>query len=38
MDAEEQYLFDLTGFLVVKQVLSRAEVAELNDLIDGHDL
>jgi ectoine hydroxylase-related dioxygenase (phytanoyl-CoA dioxygenase family) len=38
MDAEEQYLFDLMGFLVVKQVLSRAEVDELNDLLDGHDL
>jgi ectoine hydroxylase-related dioxygenase (phytanoyl-CoA dioxygenase family) len=38
MDAEEKYLFDLMGFLVVKQVLSRAEVDELNALIDSYDL
>ena len=34
MDAEEKYLFDLMGFLVVRQVLSREEVAELNRLIE----
>ena len=38
MDAEEKYLFDLMGFLVVKQVLSRGEVDELNALIDSYDL
>jgi hypothetical protein len=38
MDTEEKYLFDLMGFLVVKQVLSRDEVAELNKLIDSYDL
>jgi ectoine hydroxylase-related dioxygenase (phytanoyl-CoA dioxygenase family) len=38
MNAEEKYLFDLMGFLVVKQVLSRAEVDELNALIDSYAL
>jgi hypothetical protein len=38
MDAEEKYLFDLMGFLVVKQVLSRDEVDELNALIDSYEL
>jgi hypothetical protein len=38
MDTEEKYLFDLMGFLVVKQVLSRSEVDELNALIDSYDL
>ena len=38
MNAEEKYLFDLMGFLVVKQVLSREEVDELNALIDSYDL
>jgi ectoine hydroxylase-related dioxygenase (phytanoyl-CoA dioxygenase family) len=34
MNHEERYLFDLMGYLVVEQVLSRAEVDELNALID----
>jgi ectoine hydroxylase-related dioxygenase (phytanoyl-CoA dioxygenase family) len=38
MNAEEKYLFDLMGFLVVKQALSREEVIELNELIDSYDL
>jgi hypothetical protein len=38
MNAEEKYLFDLMGFIVLKQVLSRAEVDELNGLIDSYDL
>ena len=38
MTAEEKYLFDLMGFIVVKQALSREEVAELNALIDSYDL
>ncbi len=38
MNAEEKYLFDLMGFIVVKQVLSRTEVAELNTLLDTYDL
>lgn len=38
MNAEEKYLFDLMGFLVVKQVLSRDEIRELNALLDEFDL
>jgi len=38
MNAEEKYLFDLMGFIVVKQVLSREEVGELNELLDSYDL
>jgi len=38
MDPEEKYLFDLMGFLVLPQVLSRDEVGELNALIDSYDL
>ena len=38
MNAEEKYLFDLMGFIVVKHVLSREEVGELNALIDSYDL
>ncbi len=38
-DLEElQYLFDLNGFLVIENVLTGAEVAELNALIDAQDL
>jgi ectoine hydroxylase-related dioxygenase (phytanoyl-CoA dioxygenase family) len=38
MNAEEKYLFDLMGFIVLKQVLSREEVDELNALLDSYDL
>jgi hypothetical protein len=38
MNTEEKYLFDLMGFLVVKQVLPREEVNELNALLDSYDL
>src|SRR4026208_1002458 len=38
MDTEEKYLIGLTGFLVVKQVVSRDDVDELNALIDSYDL
>lgn len=38
MNDEEKYLFDLTGFIVLKQVLPREHVAELNALIDSYDL
>jgi len=38
MNTEEKYLFDLMGFLVVKQVLPKTEVAELNALLDSYDL
>ena len=33
MNEEERYLFDLWGYLVVEDVLSRAELAELTHLI-----
>ena len=41
MDAlleEQQYLFDLNGYLVIENVLSAEEVAELNALVDAQDL
>ena len=41
MDAdleEQQYLFDLNGYLVIEDVLSASEVAELNALIDAQEL
>ena len=38
METEERYLFDLMGFLVLPQVLTREEVAEPNALIDSYDL
>jgi hypothetical protein len=34
----QQYLFDLQGYLVVENVLSSEEVAELNGLMDNQDL
>src|SRR4029450_1993761 len=34
----QQYLFDLQGYLVIHNVLSAAEVAELNRLIDAQRL
>ena len=34
MTAEEQFLFDLEGYLVIRQVLSAAEVAALNAIAD----
>jgi hypothetical protein len=36
MDELERYLFDLQGFLVVKDVLTPEEVARLNAAIDRH--
>ncbi|MDE0180653.1 MAG: phytanoyl-CoA dioxygenase family protein [Caldilineaceae bacterium] len=33
-----QYLFDVQGYLVVENALSRAEVAQLNRLLDGQQL
>jgi hypothetical protein len=38
MTEEERYLFDVQGFLVVEDMLSPAEVSELNSLIDEYDL
>jgi len=34
----QQYLFDLQGYLVIHDVLGRAELAELNRLIDAQQL
>jgi len=34
----QQYLFDLQGYLVVEEVLSRQEVETLNQLLDQQDL
>ena len=36
MNTEDKYLFDLTGYLVLKDVLTPEEVAELNAGIDRH--
>ncbi|EKX44930.1 hypothetical protein GUITHDRAFT_71713 [Guillardia theta CCMP2712] len=36
MTAQEKYLFDLQGFLVVRGVLSKDEVREANEAIDAH--
>ena len=38
MDEVERYLFDLHGYLIIPDVLSPAEVAELNRLIDAQNL
>ena len=36
MDADDKYFFDLTGYLVLREVLTAAEVAALNAGIDHH--
>ncbi len=36
MDARERYFWDLTGYLVVKGVLSEEEVARANDIVDRY--
>eukprot|EP00930_Biecheleria_cincta_P075984 TRINITY_DN63189_c0_g1_i1.p1 TRINITY_DN63189_c0_g1~~TRINITY_DN63189_c0_g1_i1.p1 ORF type:complete len:377 (+),score=58.68 TRINITY_DN63189_c0_g1_i1:27-1133(+) len=36
MSHKEKYLFDLNGFLVLRSVLSQAEVAAANDAVDAH--
>ena len=38
MNEEERYLFDLRGYLVIEEVLSAAELAELNRLMDSQEL
>lgn len=38
MDEVQRYLFDLRGYLILPDVLSPAEVAELNRLIDAQGL
>ncbi len=36
MNEDEKYLFDLTGYLVIKEVLTPEEIARLNEGIDHH--
>lgn len=36
MSEDERYLFDLNGYLIVRAVLSKDEVAEANRAIDNH--
>ena len=36
MTDDEKYLFDLTGYLVLEQVLTPEEVARCNEAIDRH--
>jgi hypothetical protein len=38
MDKFERYLFDVQGFLLLKGLLSAAEVTQFNQLLDGYDL
>jgi hypothetical protein len=38
MNDIERYLFDLNGFLVIEDMLSEAEVSELNGHLDDYDL
>lgn len=38
MNEEERYLFDLRGYLVIPDVLSAAEIAQLNELLDAQGL
>ena len=35
MTGEEKFQVDLEGYLVIKNVLSADEVAEMNDIIDN---
>jgi hypothetical protein len=37
MNDDERYLFDLMGYLVVDDILSTEELAELNRLVDQRD-
>lgn len=38
MTEEERYVFDVMGYIVVENVLSPAEIDELNALLDAYDL
>src|SRR5215211_7968126 len=38
IDEVERYLFDLQGYLVIQDVLSAEELAELNRLVDERNL
>ena len=37
MDAKERYFWDLTGFLVLRNVLSKKELKAANDALDRHE-
>ena len=34
MTPEEKFIFDLEGYIVIRNVLTADEVTELNDLVD----
>lgn len=36
MNKDEKYLFDLNGYLVLREILTTEEVKQLNDGIDQH--
>ena len=36
MDARERYFWDLTGYLVVKGVLSKEEIEQTNEIVDRY--
>ena len=36
MSEEEKYLFDLRGYLVVKNALTQEQVADLSDRLERH--
>jgi len=36
MTEDERYLFDLNGYIIIRNVLSPSEVAEANSMIDNH--
>ena len=38
MTSEERYLFDLMGYLIVEDVLTKQELEELNAKLDEYDL
>ena len=37
MDADQKYLFDLTGYIVLRSVLTPAEIALCNAAVDAHE-
>lgn len=38
MNAEDKYLFDLNGFIVVRGVFTASEMAEANEAVDRHEV
>ena len=36
MDADSQYLFDVNGYIVLRDVLGASELSRLNRAIDAH--